>query len=164
MKNKIVLNTNIPIRDKFRTIPLALQPIAEQEIKKLFDMKILEKSDSPYHAPAFMVKKGSSTAFNPNYRLVSDFRLLKKHIVRAMNPLPSVDSLLSTWKDSKFWATLDFKMGYHQLELDEVSKKYTAASIKGLCIFQYTKLSAGISSAPAFYQALVEKMFMGLNS
>ena len=163
MKHKIIMNTNVPIRDKFRTIPLAMQPIAEQEIEKLFKLGIIEETSSPYHASAFLVKKSSSNNSNNKWRVVSDFRLLNSHIVRTMQPLPDVDSLLSIWAGASYWTVLDFKMGYHQLELDDESKQYTASSIKGVSSFQYTKLPAGISSAPAFYQALVEKIFMGLN-
>ena len=59
LEQEIILDTNVPIRDKYYNIPLQLRPHAEKEIKRLLDLNIIEESTSNYHSPSFLMKKGN---------------------------------------------------------------------------------------------------------
>ena len=159
MDHDIILDTDIPIQDGARSIPLNLQPIAEKEIQKLMDQKIIQPSDSPYHSPAFLVKKPGG----PGYRLVSDFRNLNEHVIRSSQSLPDIEQMLAQWSGCTLFCKLDFLRSFYQARLTEKSRKYTSSSIKGVGpLFEYLRLPCGISSAPGFFQSLVEKTFLGL--
>ena len=84
VKHKIVLDTDKPIRDKYRNIPLAYRKDAEKEVQRLLDMKIIVPSSSPYHSPSFLVSKPDGSK-----RIITDYRKLNEHVVRSFQPLPS---------------------------------------------------------------------------
>lgn len=82
--HKIILDTDKPIRAPFR--PIAL------EIKRLMDLDIIEPSNSPYNSPAFILEKKGAKGENTKYRLISDLRLVNKHVIRSFQPLPRTTS------------------------------------------------------------------------
>lgn len=51
---------------------------------------------------------------------------------------------------------------YQQIELDDESKKFTTINTQGL--FQYNRLSFGISSSPSQFQRIMENVLKGLKS
>ena len=56
-QHKIILNSDRPVRCKYRPIPLSHREPAEKEIQRLIDLKIIEPSSSTYHSPAFLKKR-----------------------------------------------------------------------------------------------------------
>ena len=127
-EHEIILDTTKPIRAPYRKIPLALKPEAEKLVKELMDQDIIEPaSNSPYHSPAFIIKKRNST-----YRLVTDYRKINDHVIRAYQPLPSIDEVTSIWADCKYWSVVDLHSAYHQVKLKKESRPATACSIPGV--------------------------------
>ena len=161
---KIELDTDKPIRAPFRPIALALRPHAEKEIKRLMDLDIIEnaKSNAPYHSPAFILAKKGAQGENTKYRLISDLRLINKHVIRSFQPLPDMDSITSLWHGCKLWSSLDLSQGYFQLELHEDSRHITSSSIPGVAKFQYKRLPLGLSSSSSHFQQEIEHLFLGM--
>ena len=156
LEQEIILDTNVPIRDKYYNILLQLRPHAEKEIKRLLDLNIIEESTSNYHSPSFLMKKGN------DYRLLTDFRKLNKHVIRSWQPIPGLEEMLVLWNNCKYYSKMDFAKGFYQTPLKRESRHYTATSIPGIGFFQYVKSPLGLSSSPCYFQSLVEKIFMGL--
>ena len=156
LEQEIILDTTVPIRDKYYNIPLQLRPHAEKEIKRLLDLNIIEESTSNYHSPSFLMRKGN------DYRLLTDFRKLNKHVVRSWQPIPGLEGMLVLWNSCKCYSKMDFAKGFYQTPLKPESRHYTATSIPGIGFFQYVKSPLGLSSSPCYFQSLVEKIFMGL--
>jgi transposase InsO family protein len=161
---KIRLDTDKPIRAPFRPIALALRPHAEKEIKRLMDLDILEHSNSPYHSPAFIIAKKGVNGENTKYRLISDLRLVNKHVIRSYQPLPDMDSTTSLWHGCKLWSNLDMSQGYFQVELHESSRAITSSSIPGVSKFQYKRIPLGLSSSSSHFQGEIENLFLGMKS
>ena len=160
--HKIILDTDKPIRAPFRPIALALKPHAEKEIKRLMDLDIIEPSNSPYNSPAFILEKKGAKGENTKYRLISDLRLVNKHVIRSFQPLPDMDSLTSLWNGCKLWSSLDMSQGYFQLELHEDSRPITSSSIPGVAKFQYKRIPLGLSSSSSHFQGEIENLFIGM--
>lgn len=157
MQQTIILDTQIPIRAKYRNIPLAHREAAEREIKQLLDLGVIQLSESPYHSPSFLMKKP-----NGSFRVLTDFRLLNKHVIRSFAKVPSLESMSACWKGCKYFSKMDFIKGFYQCNLAPECTKYTATCIPGVAFFEYLKSPLGLSSSPGFFQSLVEKMMMGL--
>ena len=157
LEQEIQLDTALPVRDKYRNIPLVYRKHAEKELQNLLNLGIIEPSTSTYHSPSFIIKKP-----NGQYRLITDFRLLNKHVVRSYQPLPSLEVLSSSWHNATLYSKLDFAKGFYQTKLAETSRHYTASSIPGIMFFQYCRTPLGLSSSPPFFQGLVEKIMLGL--
>ena len=59
-------------------------------------------------------------------RLVADYRTLNKALIRPVWPTESLDQLMRTLNPThQIFAVLDCTSAYHQIELDEESKKLT---------------------------------------
>lgn len=159
MEQTIVLDTHVPIRAKYRNIPLAHRQAAEREVKRLLDLGVIQLSESPYHSPSFLMKKPDGS-----FRILTDFRMLNKHVVRSYQTVPSVEMMSACWKNCKYFSKMDFIKGFYQSNLSADSTKYTATCIPGVAFFEYLKSPLGLSSSPGFFQSLVERMMMGLKS
>ena len=72
-------------------------------------------------------------------------------------PVPKAEDLFATLSNGKLFMKLDLRQAYHQLLLDDESKKYVVINTtKGL--FQYTRLPYGISSAPGIFHREMETL------
>ena len=156
-EQKIVLKDKSPVRCKYYNVPLALKDKAEQEVKRLMDLRIIEPSSSTWHSPSFVMLKPDGSI-----RLLTDFRELNSKIQRTYAPVPALQDLVALWKGCTLYTTLDFQKGFFQTPLAEKSRKYTATSLPGIAFFQYLKSPMGLSSSPGFFQSVVEKLLMGL--
>ena len=66
-------------------------------------------------------------------------------------PLPRVEDLMSQLSGGQKFSKIDLSQAYQQVQLDEASQKFvTINTHKGL--YQYTRVSFGIASAPALFQ------------
>ena len=158
-EQEIILDTNVPIRDRYYNIPIALRPQAEKEVKRLLDLEVLQPSTSPYHSPSFLLKRPDG-----NYRLLTDFRKINRHIVRSWQPIPGLEEMVVLWNNCKYYSKIDFIKGFYQTKLKKESRKFTATSIPGCGFFEYVKSPLGLSNSPCFFQTVVERMLMGLKN
>ena len=156
-EHDIILKDKTPIRGKYYNVPLALKAKAENEVKRLMDLRIIEPSSSSFHSPSFCtIKKDGSI------RILTDFRQLNKKIQRTSAPVPGLQDLVALWKGCNLYSTLDFQKGFFQTPLTKRSRKYTATSLPGIAFFQYLKSPMGLSSSPGFFQSFIEKLLLGI--
>ena len=77
-------------------------------------------------------------------------------------PLPRIDKSLDALAGSKYFSTLDLTSGYWQVPLDaEAQERSTFVTRGGL--WKWNVLPFGLTSAPATFQRLMEKVFRGLH-
>ena len=156
--HKILLDTNKPVRTPYRQIPLALRQEAEKLVDDMVRKGIAERSNSPYHSPAFLIKKGDK------HKLVIDYRKLNDHVIRNYQPLPRISDIISVWKNCKYWSTFDLSSAYHQIPLAKESRPLTACSIPGVAFISFRRVPLGLSSAVGYFQSLMETTFLGLKN
>ena len=95
---------------------------------------------------------------NGSVRLCGDYKLtVNKAAKMDTYPIPSLHDMFSGLAGGVVFSKLDMSQAYAQLCLDEPSKKYTVINThRGL--FQYNRLSFGISSAPGIFQRAMEEL------
>ncbi|UYV71022.1 hypothetical protein LAZ67_8001449 [Cordylochernes scorpioides] len=136
----------IPKFYKFRQVPFALKQLVENEIDKLVDLNILSPIDkSDCASPLVCVAKP-----NGQIRLCADFKKsLNPYLEDVKYPIPNIDSVLSNFQGKKLFTKLDLSKAYHQIEMDDISKKtlnvherkYSQVEREGLAIvFAVNKL------------------------
>ena len=158
-EHEIKLDTQSPIRVPFRQIPMALKGEAEKLVKKMRDLDIIEPAtNSPYHSPAFVIKRGSK------YKIVVDYRAINKHVIRNFQPLPTIDTITSVWHNCNYWSTLDLHHAYYQLSLKKSSRPISATSIPGVAYWQFKRVPLGISSAVGYFQSQIESTLLGIKN
>ena len=78
-------------------------------------------------------------------------------------PLPKIQDLFCTLGGARYFSSLDFIKGYHQIEMDDESKSKTVFVCEhGL--FKRNVLPFGLAEAPNIYQQTMTNMLNGLNS
>ncbi len=90
-------------------------------------------------------------------RLCVDFRQLNQRTVKDAYALPRIEEVLENLGGSRYYSVLDMKSGYHQVEIEENHKPFTAFTVGPLGFWEYNRLPFGLSNAPATYQRLMEE-------
>ena len=138
---------------KQRRIPFALQDAVEKEIQKLLMNDIIEEIDSSaFVSPIVVVPKSDS-----EIRLCVDYKRLNQHIIIDQHPLPTVDEIFSKLAGAQYFSKLDLRSAYHQLEIREDSRDYTAF-ICHIGLFRYKRLPFGLASAPSAYMKVISNI------
>ncbi len=149
-----------PVAQTVRRIPFSLRDKVESKVKELQELDIIEpvEGPTPWVSPVVVVPKP-----NGDIRLCVDMRRANEAIIRERHPIPTVDEVLQTINQSTVFSKIDLKWGYHQLELDEESRKITTfATHCGL--FRHKRLMFGINSAPEVYQHVIQQVLHGASN
>tara|TARA_B110001452_G_C15241755_1_gene430087 strand:+ start:5834 stop:16840 length:11007 start_codon:yes stop_codon:yes gene_type:complete len=125
------------------------------EIDKRVKTQLVTPSRSPFCSRPMLVRKSDGTL-----RCVVDLRALNQVTTKDHYPLPNLTDNLS--KCNGTWFTvLDLLSGFDQVELDESSKPKTAFGTS-FGLFQYERMTMGLTGAPATFQRLVDAVLSGL--
>lgn len=148
-----------PIFRKPRPVPFALRPKVEEELDRLLVQGIVKKVEhSDWAAPIVVVPKNRGSSV----RICGDYKVtVNQVIIPDPYPLPTTEDLFATLAGGAWFSIIDLSSAYFQLELSESSKKYLVINThKGL--FEYQRLSFGVSSAPSIFQKTMEQILDGI--
>lgn len=154
LKHVIDVGDHPPIKQPCYTIAYALQSYVQDQIDQKLADGIIEPSDSEWSSPIVVAKRPDGSL-----RMCQDFRRLNSVTKKNNHPIPAVDSILAKLRRSKVISTIDLSQAYHQVELEEHSRKYTAFRVPGRGIFQYKRMPFGLANAPGVFQGLIDKLF-----
>ena len=86
------------------------------------------------------------------YQVCGDYKVtINQCIEKKVYPLPTVEVFFTQIAGGQVFSKLDLSQVYQQLPLDENSKNLLVVNTpKGL--YCYTRLSYGVSTAPAIFQ------------
>ena len=150
-KHEIELTDETPIKQKYRRIPPHLYQAVKDELHKLLDNGVIQPSVSPFSSPlSIAVKKDGSP------RICLDFRKINAVTKKDAKCIPSVDELIDSLHGKKVFSSIDLMQGYHQQELSERSKKFTAFNAGPIGFFEYSRLPFGLSNSSASFQRMME--------
>lgn len=154
------MSDNVPVCFKNYRSPEIHRQEIDTQVDKLLNDNIIQASVSPYNSPILLVPKKSTTD-TKKWRLVVDFRQLNKKIVADKFPLPRIDDILDRLGRAKYFSTLDLMSGFHQVELDDNSKRYTAFSTTS-GHFEFNRLPFGLNISPNSFQRMMTIALIGL--
>ena len=126
-------------------VPFAIKEVIGKELDRLKEQGILKKVDSSdWAAPIVPVPKKDG-----RFRICGDYKVTINQALTV--DLPKPEDLFVTLANGKHFTKLDLSQTYLQLALEEDSMKYvTLNTHQGL--YQFTRLSFGITSAPAIFR------------
>ena len=116
----IPVNEKVVVRRSY-PIPMSQRATVDAEIKRMLDLGVIERSQSPYCNPLRIVKKK-----NGEVSVCLDARFLNAIILSDNECPPRIEELLQKFKGARFLSTTDLVQGYWQVPLTEEAKKYTA--------------------------------------
>ena len=91
-------------------------------IRDIAEAGVIEPSNSPWAAPALLVKNKDDT-----WRFYVDYRHLNNVTRKESYPLPRIDDALDT--GSQWFSSLDLRSGYWQVDLAPEARPKTAFTI-----------------------------------
>ena len=142
---------------KARQVPYSLRPKVEEELKRLESEGILSKVEwSDWATPIVPVPNQDGSV-----RICGDFKSTINPALQAEQyPLPRIEDIFANVAGGKKFSKIDLRQAYHQIELEEESRKYLTINTS-MGLFQYNRLVFGITSAPAIWQRAMDPILEG---
>ena len=122
-EHSITLLNPAPIKHHLRRMSPKIQQIAIEEVERMFEEGIIERSASDYSSAPVMIRKSDGT-----YRFCVDYRDLNKVTRKDAYPIPSMDSILDKLRRARYLTKIDLKQAYYQIPM-----KRPAANILRFC-------------------------------
>ena len=157
IKMSIDTSDHLPIAKKPYALALKYYDWVRDEIDKLLETGVFRESHSSWAAPIVVIPKGDG-----GNRLCMDFRALNAITRTYVWPMPRVEDISAKLGKTKFFTTLNLRLGYHHKALsDDVIKKTSFVTPLGK--YEYLKVPFGPAQAPAYFQNLMNKVLSRLH-
>ena len=145
-----------PIRQPPRRLGAEKDKEVEEQVAQLVQRGMVEPTDGSWSSPVVLVRKKDQS-----WRLCVDYRRLNAVTRKDAYPLPRIDDSLDALTGSIFFSTLDLVSGYWQVPLDEDAQQRSAFVTRG-GLWRWKVLPFGLTSAPATFERLMERVLKGL--
>ncbi|KAJ8385356.1 hypothetical protein AAFF_G00189770 [Aldrovandia affinis] len=141
-----------PIRLRPYQLTLAKPQAAEEQIRNMVAARVIEPSDSPWAAPAVLVKKKDDS-----WRFCMDYQRLNAVTRKDSYPLPRIDNVFDCISGSKWFSSLDLRSGYWQVELAPDARHKTTFTI-GQGLWQFCVMPFRLCNTPVTFERLMERV------
>ena len=96
------------------------------------------------------------------YNLKWSRPIVKQRENLTLHPLPNIDQLYAQLKGAKVFTTLNLRSGYYHIELGKDSQA-KMAFVTPFGKYEFNMVPFGLAQAPAYFQALINKVLKGLH-
>ncbi|XP_055622934.1 uncharacterized protein K02A2.6-like [Toxorhynchites rutilus septentrionalis] len=147
-----------PVFRPKRPVAYRMESVVEEELHRLESLDIIKKVDfSDWAAPIVVVRKPNGTV-----RICADYSTgLNAALEPNCYPLPLPEDIFTKMANCRYFSHIDLSDAYLQVQVDEASQPLlTINTHKGL--YQFTRLSPGVKSAPGAFQQIMDTMLAGL--
>ena len=145
-----------PFKERYRRIPPHQFEEVLKHLKEMEDIGAIRRSNSPWASPVVLVKKKDGSL-----RFCIDLRKLNARTIKDAYSLPRIEESLDCLNGAKIFTSLDLKLGYWQVELDDESVPLTAFTVGPLGFYECVRMPFGLTNAPATFQRLMESCLGG---
>ena len=158
IKHKIQLTDWTPFKECYWYIPPHMYDDVRAHIQEMLDTGAIHKLHSPWASAVVLVWRKDGCP-----RFCIDLRKLNNWTVKDAYLLPHSDKTLDSLQGSQWFSSLDLKLGYWQVEMDEESKPLTAFTVGPLGFYECERVPFGLTKTPATFQRLMDTCLGDLN-
>ena len=145
-----------PFQCKVRQYSPRDKQICKEQVEKLLQEDVIEKSKSPWrHAPVVVPKRSGG------YRMAIDYRPVNAATKMDAYPVPNVQELLRRLEGCKMFSSLDFSQFYYQLPLHDTDKEKTAFYVDGE-LYQFKRCPFGLKNAVSYCTRVMNDLFRNM--
>ena len=119
-------------------------------IQEILDVGAIRPSNSPWASAVVLVQKKDGKLW-----FCIDLRKLNARTIKDVYRLPRIDEMLDCLNGAEWFSSLDLKLGYWQVEMEEDSKALTAFTVRPLGFYECECMSSGLTNVPATFQWLM---------
>ncbi len=117
---------------------------------------VTEPSTAAWVSPIVIVLKPDGSK-----RLCLDYRGVNKHLATDICLLPRLDKVVEVASGNKYYATLDLKEAYFQMEIEENSRDIITFT-DGVSLCWLKRLPFGLNCSPAIFSRQIAQIFAPL--
>ena len=139
-----------PIATKSRRFSAADQKFIEEETRRLLKAGVIEPSNSPWRAQVVVVSNRTKK------RLAIDYsQTINKYTFLDAYPLPKINEIVNKIARYRFFSTIDLQHAYHQIQIKEADRPYTAFEAAG-SLYQFTRVPFGVTNGVSCFQRIMD--------
>ena len=144
VKHSIKLTDPTAFKGHYRCIPPGIYEQVKEHIQEMLDRGAIHPSNSPWGSAVVLVWKKDG-----KLRFCIGLRILNALMVKDFYSLPGIDEMLDCLNGTVWFTSLDLKLGYWQVEMEEDCKALTTFTIKPLGFYECDRMPFGLTNAPA---------------
>lgn len=143
-----------PVKVKARIKSVDENKEIKEEVKELSSADIVEEAVTEWVSLAFMVKNRKQRR-DFRKRMVISYKLLNKVTESYRYPMTNPNIIADKVAGKKFKTVIDFKSGFHLLNLSKGSRKYTGFIANGR-LYQFKRAPFGLKNSTAYFNHWVQ--------
>ena len=141
----------VPHREGARRMSPEKAERANQEVRNLLALGMIQPSLSPWASGIVMVKKK-----NGELRFCCDFRPLNEVTIKDAYPLPRIDESLARLGKAKIYTSIDLAWAFWQIPVRKADRHKTAFACE-LGLFEWRRMPFGMCNASATFQRSIAR-------
>ena len=145
-----------PIQVPPRRVPFHKREEISSQVDEILEEEIIEPPESSWSSPVVLVATPDGTQ-----RFCVDYRALDSVTKRDLYPLPRCDDILESLAGAQWFSHLDLLRGYWQIDVAVEDREKTAFATPG-GLYQFHRLSFGLTNAPACFMRAMHLILKGL--
>ena len=139
-----------------RHLPIDKAKAADDIVLEYARQRIVRESTSPFNAPVVLAKKPDGS-----WHFCIDYRALNAVTECDAYEFPLITDMLNALNGSRVFSMIDLSAGFHQIPIEEESRKYTAFStLSGH--WEFNRVPYGLTNSPPWMQRNISLALRGL--
>ena len=147
-----------PFKERFHRIAPPLVEEVREHLQEMLDGGAIHPCQSPWCNAVVLVPKKDG-----GLRFCIDFRRLNNRTKKDAYPLPWMQETMESMVGTRFFSTMDLKLGFWQVKMAKDSQQYTAFTVGSMGVYEFLRMPYGLCNTPATFQRLMQNCLRELN-